>query len=337
MLDASVDCYAPGRMAQRRASSFDDKRARIAALASAPAAAAIAGLRPFLAEKNAYLVGEAAAVAQQLEARELLPEMAAALERLLRAGAAADKGCLGKRRVLEALLALSADVEPVYLAALRYTQREPAFPHAVDTAAPIRGLAAHALVEIDYPAAVAEICPLLVDPEPMARAEAARALSRSGLEAAGPVLHLKALVGDPDPDVVEACFSGILRLDARRYLPVVTEALNGEQDAGAEAAALALGSSRCGEALGLLRAALLGESAPRREQSLIMAIGLLRSDDACSCLLDLVEHGREPAAAAAIAALAIHQQDRLIGERVRALAEARGSGRLAEVVAARFG
>lgn len=324
-------------MAQRRASSFDDKRARIAALASAPAAAAVAGLRAFLAEKNGYLAGEAAAVAQQIEARELIPELSSALERLLAAGAAADKGCLGKRRILEALLAFTADAAPVYLRALRYTQREPSFPEAVDTAAPVRSLAAHALVEIDHEGAVAEITPLLVDPEPPVRAEAARALGRSGVTEAGPVLHLKALTGDADPDVIEACFTGLLNLAPRRYLPVVAEALEGGDDARAEVAALALGGSRCDEALGLLQRALAASPPPRREQGLIMAVGLLRSDAAGAFLFGLLERGREATAVAALGALALHRHDTALADRVRAAVAARGSRRLAEALATRFG
>jgi HEAT repeat protein len=324
-------------MAQRRASSFDDKRARIAALASAPAAVATVELRGFLADKNGYLAGEAAAVVQELDLRALIPDLAASFERLLAAGAAADKGCLGKRRVLEALLAFAAGVAPVYLAGLRYTQREPAFPEAVDTAAPIRGLAAHALVEIDHGAAVAEITPLLADPEPTVRTEGARALGRSGLEAAAAVLHLKALLGDADPDVVAACFEGLLRIAPPRYLPVVAAALRGDDEPRAEAAALALGESRLREALPLLREALAGAAAPRRRQGLTMAIGLLRSDEASAFLLGLVAGAPEATAVAAVGALALHRHETALADRVRAAVAARGSRRLDEALRERFG
>ena len=44
------------------ARTFDDKRARIRALASAPVNEARGELKKYLAEKNGYLVGEAAVV-----------------------------------------------------------------------------------------------------------------------------------------------------------------------------------------------------------------------------------------------------------------------------------
>ncbi len=234
----------------RRPSPFDAKRARIAAIAASPTAAAVPELRRLLADRVAYLAGEAAEVAARLELRDLIPDLAAAFLRLLTEGAAADKGCFAKKRVLEALLALEADVPDVYLAGLRYTQREVViFPDFADTAGPVRGLAAHALVQIDYPAVLVAVTPLLLDPEAVVRAEAAHALGRSGLEAAAPALHLKALMGDAEPEVIQNAYAGLLRLDARRYLPVVAAALRHESEPVAEAAALALGESRLREAL----------------------------------------------------------------------------------------
>src|SRR5580704_5548404 len=196
-------------MAARRPSAFDDKRARVAALVSADPRAALPELRRFLGDRVAYLAGEAAEVAAKLELRELVPDMVAAFQRQLVDPRTSDKGCLGKTRILEALLALEAYAPEIYLAAVHHVQEEPAWPRAVDTAAPLRGLAAHALVQIDHRDALLEIAPLLADPEPIARAEAARALGRSGIEAAAGLLHLKALAGDDEPEVIQSCFEGL--------------------------------------------------------------------------------------------------------------------------------
>jgi HEAT repeat protein len=311
----------------RRASPFDDKRARIAALAEGSPAAAAPELRRFLADRNGYLAGEAASVAAKLELRELVPDLATALARLLGEGREADKGCHGKKRILEALLGFEADEREVYLAALRYVQEEPAFGGAIDTAAPLRGLAAHALVQIDYAGALAEIAPLLVDPEAVVRAEAAHAIGRSGLEGAGAVLHLKVLAGDAEPDVLQSAYAGLLRLDARRYLPVVAAGLAQGSNA-ADAAALALGESRLAEALPVLKGALAGASGPREQGTVLMAIALLRSDEAIDLLVSLVEKAPEAEAAAAIGALALHRHDARIAGRAREAATARGSRRL---------
>lgn len=320
----------------RRASSFDDKRARIADLAKEPRAIALAELRRFLAEKNGYLAGEAANVARELDLRELAPDMASALDRLMTEGVAADKGCLGKKRVLDAMIAFEAYFPDVYLKAIRYSQVEPAFPRAADTAAPIRGLAAHALVEIDHAAALYEITPLLADGEPLVRAEAARALGRSGVEAASAPLHLKALSGDPEPDVLQACFEGLLRLAPARHLATVAAALDGDEGR-VDAAALALGESRLPEAFGILRAAFERAAAPRERQSLAMAIGLTRSDEASRYLLSIVDAGPEGAAIDALGALALHRHDEALVDRVKKAVAARGSRRLDEAMRERFG
>ncbi len=310
----------------RKASPFDEKRARIAALASSPPAIAAPELRRFLADRNAYLAGEAAAVVSRLELRDLAPDLASAFLRILGEGAAADKGCHGKRRVLEALVGFEADARDAYRAGVRYTQREPAFGGPVDTAGPIRGLSAQALVQVDDPTALAEVAPLLADPEVVVRSEAANALGRSGIEAAGAVLHLKVLVGDPEPDVMQNAYGGLLRLDPRRYLPVVATALRGAVEPLAEAAALALGESRLAEALPILKEALSGER--RDPGSVLMAIALLRSDEAIALLVSLVEKAPEAQAAAALAALALHRHDPRIAESVRRVVDERGAPRL---------
>lgn len=324
-------------MAARRAASFDDKRARIAALAREPRAIAMAELRRFLGDKVAYLAGEAAHVAHELELTELVPDIAAAFERFMIDGATVDRGCLGKKRLLDALLAFEAYVPETYLKGIRYEQREPDFPVASDTAAPIRGLSAHALVQIDYAAALLEVAPLLADAHPIVRAEAARALARSGIEAAGAVLHLRIAAGDREPDVLQACFEGLLRLGPGRYLRIVSNALRGADDSSADAAALALGESRLPEALTILKEALARAEAPRQRQTLMMAIGLCRSDDALAFLIGIVEKEPERDVIDALAALSLHRHDEPLAERVRAMVAGRKSRRLTAAVEERFG
>lgn len=322
--------------ARKLALSFDDKRARIAALAGQPPALATAELRKYLGDRTAYLVGAAAEVAHELELRDLVPDLAAAFERLLVDGATHDKGCVAKARILEALLAFDAEVPSVYLAGVRYLQTEPGFPKGIDTAAAVRGLSAHGLVQLDHPAALLELAPLLVDPEPLARTEAARALGRSGLEAAGALLHLKALAGDTEPDALQAIYEGLLRLLPNRYLKVVAAAARGE-GAGAEAAVLALGESRLRDALPFLRDALAAAEAPRARQSVLMAIALHRSDEASELLLAMLEKAPEAHAVAAIIALALHRHDPRLAERARKAVEARGSSRMAGAFREQFG
>jgi hypothetical protein len=314
--------------------TFDDKRARIRAIAADAPPTAAAELRRFLADKNGYLVGEAADAVKQLELAELAPDLAAAFPRLCEDGVKVDKGCFGKNRVVEALLAFDAREPDVYLAGLAYQQLEPAFGAPIDAAAGLRGLCAHGLVHIDHPTALLDVAPLLADREAITRAEAATALGNSGIDAAAAVLHVKALAGDAEADVLGACYKGLLRLAPRRYLRFVASVLDGGEE-GAEAAALALGESRVPEALPVLQRALEGFRAARLRDEVMLAIALLRSDEGNAFLIGLVEKGAEGEAAAALGALALHRHDEKVVERLRRAVAGRGK-KIARVFEEKF-
>lgn len=316
--------------------TFDEKRARIAILAEEAPSGAAAELRRFLADKNGYLVGEAAQAANRLGLSELTPDLAAAFARLLVDGAKVDKGCAGKNRIVEALLAFDAREPDVYLAGLRHCQPEPAFGEPIDTAAGLRGLCAVALFHMDHPTALLDVTPLLADPEPVTRGAAADAIGSSGEEAGAAVLHIKALLGDREPDVLGACYRGLLRLLPSRYLRFVAQVLNGDDEGAAEAAALALGESRLPSALPALKDAVEGLASGKLRDSVLLGAALLRLDEANTYLISLVEEGPEGQATAALSALALHRHDAKLVERVRQAAEGRRSKKLAAAFAEKF-
>jgi HEAT repeat protein len=325
----------------KRRTPFDDKRARIAEIAaSAPRATpqqTAQELRAYVADPNGYLAGEAAEVAGKLGLHTLIDDLVAAFSRLLKNPVASDKACLGKKRILEALLQLEADVPDTYLAGLHHVQREPSFPEPIDTAAPLRSLCAHALIQFHHPNALIEVTPLLMDTEPDVRAEAATALGNSRSDVAGAILHLKVLAGDKEPEVLGACFKGLLRLSPQRYLPIVAARLQDEHDAVAETAAIALGESRLRHVLPILQDALASAGASRLGESILLGIALLRTDEATDYLLSLLAEGPERQAAAALSALALHRHDPKIEGAVRVAVAARKSRKLNEVLADRFG
>lgn len=318
-------------MSSRRG-GFDAKLDRIRALADAPAAVASAELKKLLTDPNGYLVGEAAKAAAKLELSALAPDLVAAFARLLAADVAADKGCHGKKAIVEALLAFDEGARDVYLAGLRYVQKEPAFGGSIDTASSLRGLCAHGLVRMNYPSAALEVAPLLMDPEPDTRAAAAGALASTGEEICAAILHIKVLAGDAEPDVLGDCYKGMLELAPRRYLPVVAAALAG----GEEIAAIALGESRLPEALPALKDALRSASGEMQD-TVLLGLALLRSEEANAYLLELVADAPEGRAAAAIGALGLHRHNEALAAEVRRAVEARGSRRLSRAFEERFG
>lgn len=317
-------------MAPRRG-SFDDKLARISGLSKLGAAAA-PELSKFLSDPSAFLVGEAARIVGELELRQLLPDLAAAFERLLSEGAAADRGCHVKKRILKILIELEAEDPRIYYAGLRYVQEEFAVkPPPFDTAGAIRAMCAIALVRFDAPGAVHDVVPLLYDELPEARIGAAEALRGTGDDLCAAILHGKILAGEPDADVVGACHRAMLALSPRRYLPIVGAALA----EGVEAAALALGESRLPGALDFLKGAL--PTNPVIENTILLGIALLRSDEANAYLLELVAEAPEPRAAAALQALALHRHDAKIVEKAREAVTARRSRKLSKVFEEKMG
>ncbi|MRG96269.1 hypothetical protein [Polyangium spumosum] len=316
-----------------RKNTFDDKLSRIRALARAePPAAAAPELARLLADPSAFLVGEAAKVVVDLELRALVPDLVAAFERLLSSPATADRGCHAKTKLLEALVTLEADVWDTYRKGLRYVQMELTVPPAVDTAGLVRGLSAHALVRTNFPRAALEIAPLLFDEMPEARAAAADALRDTCEVVCAAVLHARVLVGEGEPDVLAACYRGMLALEPRHYLPIVAAAL----EAGSEAAALALGESRLPGALSALKEALR-TAGPAMEKSILLGVTLLRTDEALAYLMELLAEAPEPRAVEAIQALSLHRHDTRIASRVAEIVSARKSRKIARAFADRFG
>jgi HEAT repeat protein len=320
------------------ARTFDDKRARIRELASGSESEATAQieLKKLLADKSSYLVGEAAEAVKKLELRALVPDLCAAFGRLLDDPVKNDKGCTGKNHVVEALLSFDAHEPDVYLAGLRHVQKEPAFPEAIDTAAGLRGLCAHALVHIGHRTALLDVAPLLLDPEPVTRAEAAGALGESGMDGAAAALHVKVLAGDKEPDVLGAAYKALLQIAPARYLKVVSAVLQDGRDEEVEAAALALGESRAPGALDLLKDAAREHAASRTADGVLLGIGLLRSDAANAFLLSLVEDAPEAQATKAISALALHRHDEALVEKLRGVVKGRGSRKLTAAFEERF-
>ncbi|AKT36855.1 hypothetical protein [Chondromyces crocatus] len=334
---ASSSKASSPKAASPRGASFDAKLARIRALEGEPAVVAAAELKRFLGEASGYLVGEAARVVAALELSALSGDVADAVLRFVAAPAEADKGCFGKRAMVEALMALDASAPEAYLAGLRHVQKEPAYGGPVDTAPSLRGMCAHALVEMDFRWAALEIAPMLHDAEPVARVAAAEALARTGEVLCAAALHVKVLSGDAEPEVLGACYKGLLALDARRYVPLVAEALR----QGEELAAIALGESRLPEALGVLEEAVAGaatgKGTGRFLEGVMLGVALLRSDEGNAFLVRCVAEGSEAKAAAALGALALHRHDgRLVGHAREAVAQ-RGSAKLRGVLEEKLG
>src|SRR5262249_2217408 len=264
----------------------DAKLARLRALRAEPVTPAlVAELRDLLADKSNFVVAGAAEIVGERMLADLAPEMVAAFERFLIDPAETDKTCRAKIAITEALNKIEYDREEVFRAGLRPVQMEPRWGGSDDTAPPLRGAAAFALVRTRPRDLVVLLADLLADPEKVARSAAARALGASGLVAAIPLLRFKARVGDAEPDVIAECLNTLMAAEPEESLPFVGEFLQSPVEEVAEGAALALGESRRAEALEILK----GHWPPARGDSLrnvlLLAISITRLPAALDFLM----------------------------------------------------
>lgn len=300
----------------RKAAPLEAQLDRLAELrGQPPSPEGRAELVKYLGSKMNLVAAKAARIAGEWKAADLAPELVAAFERFLQKPETTDKRCAAKIEILKALCELEYSSPALFLRGLHCVQMEGGWGGAVDTGAEVRAWSALGLAQTGYPDALEEILPLLLDSERAARIGAIRAIGAAGLPGEDLLLRLKALSPD-EPEVRGECFAALLRAVPARSLAFVAQFLEHEEEAVAEAAALALGDSRLEGAYAVLRAAAERPQPRALRRTLLLALALLRREPAIDYLLERVAQGDPQAAADAEAALAMYQQDPKLQERL---------------------
>ena len=323
-------------MAQRP--SLEDRLARLSDLLAEPdVGIARRELAKSLGDRNNHLVAKAAKITAELGFDELTEELAEAFDRFMAEPGRTDKGCVAKSALVKTLVALDAPRDDVYLRGVRHRQLEPAYGGSVDTAVLLRASSAEGLLIAGHPDLGLEMTELLVDPETPARVAAVRVLAASGRMEAEPLLRLKAHLGDAEPEVTSEALAGLLAMAPRRSLRFTARFLTSDDAAVVEAAALALGESRMEEAVPLLARRYERGADRRLEQTLLIAISMLRREPGLKHLLSLVKDGHQGRAIQALVALAIHRGDDAVRERTKAaLSSRQEEGKLRSVFEREF-
>jgi len=139
-----------------------------------------------------------------------------------------------------------------------------------------------------------------------------------------PLLRLRVLIGDRDPEVISDCLAAMLLLDPEGpSFEFVASHLESAEPENREAAALALGESRLPEAFPVLRQWWDGLLDHEERRTALLALALLRREPARDLLTSLVEKAPLRTALAAVEALRLFRGDQRVEEWVRAAAEAR--------------
>ena len=303
-----------------KARTVDAKLARLRALRTEPITPAlVAELQALISDKSNLVVAEAAEIVGERSLHDLAPDLITAFHRFLIDPVDTDKLCRAKIAITEALHKIEFDAEDMFRVGLRHVQMEPQWGKPEDTAASLRAAAAFALVRLNPRDLMILLADLLADPEKDARSAAAKALGASGMLAAIPLLRFKARVGDAETEVIAECLTALVTADADGSLAFVGEFLASRREEIAEGAALALAESRRLAVLELLKAHSPKTQPGSFQNVLLLAIAITRQPAGVDFLLDVLAGKDRDAAAAALAALAIHRHNPAVKERIAAV------------------
>ena len=128
---------------------------------------------------------------------------------------------------------------------------------------------------------------LVGDKDKTVRAEAMRAIEQVGSLSAALLLRQRAVLGNDKPEVLGACYSGILRIEGVSAIPWIARFLAAADDSAAEAA-LAIASTHSPAAFDTLRESFAETTDSWWRSVLLSAMALTRQDAALEFLLDLV-------------------------------------------------
>ena len=127
--------------------NFDTELAALESLRDQSPQAALPELTKALNLRNNYLVAKAATLAQHHELTSLTPNLTAAFPRFLEDATKSDPQCWAKNAIAKALAAFEYQESELFLTGMRHIQLEPTWGGTTDTAGPLRGTCALALVQ----------------------------------------------------------------------------------------------------------------------------------------------------------------------------------------------
>ncbi len=288
-------------------------------------------LQQALAASHYRIVAKAARLAEDSLLYELVPQLLTTYPRFLVKPLKSDPSCFAKKALARALVALDCSDVDFYRLGLQYRQLEPVWGGTADTAVDVRASCAMGLVASGYSRALVEVTALLHDSDASGRIGAIRAIACGNPREAELLLRSKVLAGDPEPQVLGECFTGLLSVEPEESLGFVGAFLRHADEAVRELAALALGESRLEAALAPLQEAyggvLVGDEFRR---ALLRAAAAHRSEAAFDWLLAILGEGRLAVALDVVDVLAIYRHNVKLEERVAAAVAERGDPQLLE-------
>ena len=270
---------------------FEEQLAALDTVRQQASEASIEPLRKALANRNNYVVAKAADLVRELRLAELVPELLSAFDRFFTNPIKTDPQCWAKNALSRALAQLECQEPAVFLRGMRHTQPEPVWGGTSDTAGTLRGTCALALIQcrsLSDHELLTYLMELCADKDKSVRVAAVRAIEHVGSQSAALLLRMKAILAADEPEVLGACYSGILSIEGTAAIAWISQFLRTAADAAAEAA-LAIAADRSPQAFDALRQRFLEARDPWFRSILLSAIILTRQEAAQDFLFDLVQ------------------------------------------------
>jgi hypothetical protein len=271
------------------AKSFDAELAALESLRDLAPSETEASLRKALAHKNNFLVAKAAKLAAAHNHRALIPLLLEAFERFRNDPTKCDPQCWAKNALIQALSDFEYQEPEPFLAGLRTVQLEGTWGGTTDTAGTLRGLSAMALVQcrtLSNTQVLTHLLPLFADKILPVQVNAARAVEQVGTDAASLLLRLRAELASGEPELLGACYSGVLRLEGPSALDWAAKFLRPlDPDDASSEAAFAIAETRTEAAFACLHRTWKQARDPRFRETLLTAIALTRQLAAWEFLL----------------------------------------------------
>ncbi len=268
----------------------EDQIAALEDLRRQPEETRIEPLRKALGGRNNLVAAKAADMVREFCLANMTPELLTAFDRFFQNPGKTDPQCWAKNALSRALAALEYQDAEVFLRGMRHIQMEPVWGGQSDTAGTLRATCALALVQcrsLTESDLLAHLVELMSDKDKAVRAEVVRAIAQVGSTPASLLLRLRAVLGSDEPEVLGACYSGILQIEGVSSIPWISRFLTAGDDAAAEAA-LAIAGTHSVEGSAVLQECFAKVTDPWFRSVILSAIALTRQDAAFEFLLDLV-------------------------------------------------
>jgi hypothetical protein len=285
--------------------TFDAELATLEALRDASPESAEPELAKALTHRNNLIVSKAAALALHHQLTGLTPNLAAAFTRFVENSVKSDPQCWAKNALTKTLAAFEYQEPELFLIGMRHIQLEPGWGGSTDTAGTLRSTCALALVqcrELNGHRLLIHLIPLLADKELPVRINVVRAIEQVGTDSATLLLRMLAELPSDNPELLGACFSGVLALEGPSAIDWAGRFLSREDDSAAEAV-MAIAQTHTLEAFQLLRSTFAAASDSWFRRTVLSAIALTRRQEAIDWLLDLVANEEDDQATGAHEAL----------------------------------